>query len=49
MATMTSIPYPDLNIGDQASFSKPLTEQDLLLFAHASGDLNPVHLDEESP
>ena len=46
MATMNSIPYEQLNIGDRARYHKTLTEQDVLLFAHTSGDRNPVHLDE---
>jgi 3-hydroxybutyryl-CoA dehydratase len=34
------------NIGSQASFSKKITEQDVLTFAELSGDNNPMHLDE---
>jgi 3-hydroxybutyryl-CoA dehydratase len=37
----------DLVIGMNASFTKTLTERDVVLFADASGDTNPVHLDEE--
>jgi len=44
---LKSIPYDELEIGQTATFSKTLTETDLVLFAHASGDVNPVHLDEE--
>ncbi|MBV9570265.1 MAG: MaoC family dehydratase [Alphaproteobacteria bacterium] len=29
------------------SFSKTVTEQDVMLFGEISGDLNPVHFDEE--
>jgi 3-hydroxybutyryl-CoA dehydratase len=36
----------DLSIGDQASFTKTMTDADVLLFAGVSGDLNPVHIDE---
>ncbi|VWB17541.1 MaoC family dehydratase [Burkholderia lata] len=36
----------DLMPGMNACFSKTLTEQDVLLFASATGDRNPVHLDE---
>ena len=46
MPTMKSTPYDQLEIGATASYSKQLTEQDLVLFAHTSGDVNPVHLDE---
>ena len=33
--------------GDSASYSKTITEQDVLLFSSVSGDTNPLHLDEE--
>lgn len=33
-------------IGQTASFSKKITEQDVVTFAEISGDKNPVHLDE---
>ena len=47
MSTLTNIPYDQLSIGDKATYTKVLTEQDLILFATVSGDYNPVHLDEE--
>ncbi len=34
--------------GDSASFSKTITESDVVLFAGVSGDFNPAHVDEES-
>ena len=34
-------------IGDSASMSKTVTEQDINGFAAISGDMNPVHTDEE--
>ncbi|WP_017777636.1 MaoC family dehydratase [Paraburkholderia kururiensis] len=37
----------DLLVGMSAQFMKTLTERDVFLFAGASGDRNPVHLDEE--
>lgn len=36
----------DLTVGDYVRFSKTLTETDVLRFATASGDTNPIHLDE---
>jgi len=39
--------YDELNVGDSASLSHLVTERDLILFATVSGDVNPVHLDEE--
>lgn len=35
-----------LAVGDSLRFSKPLTEADVAAFARASGDTNPLHLDE---
>ncbi|MCH8500071.1 MAG: MaoC family dehydratase N-terminal domain-containing protein [Marinobacter sp.] len=43
---LENITYDELSVGDSASFSRTLTEQDLVLFAAVSGDVNPVHLDE---
>ncbi|CAG9238610.1 (R)-specific enoyl-CoA hydratase [Paraburkholderia tropica] len=37
----------DLMPGMSARFTKTLSERDVFLFASASGDRNPVHLDEE--
>jgi len=39
--------YDELEIGDEASFTKTITETDVYLFAAISGDFNPVHVDEE--
>jgi len=36
----------DLAHGMSASFGKTITEADLAMFAGASGDTNPLHLDE---
>ncbi len=35
-----------VEIGDQAEFSKTITEADLALFAAVSGDFDPIHVDE---
>lgn len=37
----------DLSVGMSASFSKTVTESDIVLFAAVSGDLNPVHINED--
>ncbi len=37
----------DLEEGQSASFSKTITDADIVLFAAVSGDTNPVHLDAE--
>jgi len=39
--------YSEINIGDKAHYTKHLSEEDVLLFARISGDVNPVHLDED--
>ena len=36
-----------LEVGDSGSFTKTITEQDIFAFADASGDHNPLHIDEE--
>lgn len=36
-----------LKIGDKASRTKTVTEADILAFAQASGDTNPVHLNDD--
>ncbi len=39
--------FEDMQEGMEASFSKTVTEADLVLFAGVTGDLNPVHIDAE--
>lgn len=36
-----------LSIGDHGEFTKTITEADVFAFAGASGDYNPLHIDEE--
>ena len=38
---------PNYQEGDSASFTKTITEADIVLFAGISGDSNPLHLDAE--
>ena len=47
MQYMENIPFDELNVGDRASTERNLVEKDLTLFAAVSGDLNPIHLDED--
>ncbi|MCP3907815.1 MAG: 3-hydroxybutyryl-CoA dehydratase [Oceanicoccus sp.] len=47
MNTIDNITYDEISIGQTATYSKTLTEDDLVLFATVSGDVNPVHLDAE--
>jgi len=37
----------ELSVGDRFEFTKTLTDGDIRRFAAASGDTNPLHLDEE--
>ena len=39
--------YEDIQIGDTDSFTKTITEYDIVQFARLTGDFNPVHLDPE--
>jgi 3-hydroxybutyryl-CoA dehydratase len=43
------VPYyiDELKPGMSSSFEKTVTERDVQLFGEVSGDLNPVHFDEE--
>lgn len=36
--------YDEITVGDTASEVRTITAEDLVLFAHASGNLNPIHL-----
>jgi 3-hydroxybutyryl-CoA dehydratase len=37
----------DLKVGQTAVFAKTVTETDIILFAGVTGDLNPVHLNDD--
>ncbi len=39
--------YEDIEVGDQASFSKTISEIDIYQFAGITGDFNPMHVDQE--
>jgi 3-hydroxybutyryl-CoA dehydratase len=47
MGQLTNFTYEELSIGQTASFSKQVEEKDIQMFSAVSGDVNPVHLDEE--
>ncbi len=47
MEVLENLTYEDLNVGDSATYSRTLTEEELILFAAVSGDVNPLHLDSE--
>jgi len=44
---LTNFTFDELTIGQSATFTKACTEETIKTFAIASGDNNPVHLDEE--
>ena len=44
---LENITYEELQEGDSATYVRTLTEDELVLFAAVSGDVNPVHLDSE--
>jgi len=39
--------YEDLTVGQSATLEHVVTEKDIQLFGEATGDMNPVHFDEE--
>ena len=45
MTNLSNFTYDEITIGQQASYSKRISERDIQLFAAVSGDVNPVHLD----
>lgn len=47
MSILENVTFDEIEIGRRASYSKTLSEEDLVLFAKVSGDVNPVHLDAE--
>ncbi|RME21885.1 MAG: MaoC family dehydratase [Deltaproteobacteria bacterium] len=47
MNSVANIPFSEIQIGQVASMSKTITEEDVVRFAEVTGDFNPVHLDEE--
>lgn len=40
-------PFEAFAVGDTATFTKTITDADILLFAAVSGDQYPLHMDEE--
>ncbi|NKB39258.1 MAG: 3-hydroxybutyryl-CoA dehydratase [Gammaproteobacteria bacterium] len=47
MTILTNVPAGTIKVGDRTSYTKTCTFGDIQLFAKVSGDVNPVHLDEE--
>lgn len=44
---MQELTYDQIQIGDEASFSKTIAESDIYQFAGITGDFNPLHVDKE--
>ena len=47
MNEMNGYDIEDLRVGMRATFSKTITEADVVLFAGVSGDTNAIHINEE--
>jgi len=47
MSRQAGMYIEDLSEGQAASFTKTITDADIVLFAGVSGDTNPVHLDAD--
>jgi len=45
MSQLTNYTFDEITVGQTASYSKLINEEDIQLFAAVSGDVNPVHLD----
>ena len=43
-STLANTPFDSLRIGQSASITRLCTANDLIVFAHASGNMNPIHL-----
>ena len=44
---LTATDRTTLGVGDRVEFTKTIAEEDIAAFAAASGDTNPLHLDDE--
>lgn len=40
--------YDELSVGQEADYSKLVTDEDVMGFARVTGDFNPVHVDESA-
>ena len=47
MTQLVNYTYDELEIGQSATYTRSVSENDILMFAAVSGDTNPVHLDAE--
>jgi len=47
MSQISNYTFDEISIGQTASYSRVIGEKEIILFAAATGDINPVHLDAE--
>ena len=45
--TIENRTYAEIQLGEAASISRTVSEQDIQLFAALTGDINPAHLDHD--
>lgn len=45
MAEITNTTYDEIAVGDTATYTRTVTEADIMAFAQVSGDINPLHVD----
>ena len=46
MSQLSNLSFSELSLGLTKTYTKTLTQKDIILFAACSGDLNPVHLNK---
>jgi acyl dehydratase len=47
MSQLSNYTYDEITVGQTASHSTTVTDKDVRIFAAVSGDVNPVHLDDD--
>jgi acyl dehydratase len=45
--SLEPVKYEDYTVGDSATFTKTITEDDVMKFAEVTGDFNPIHVNPE--
>ena len=46
-SNLKPVKWEDYEIGQSASFTKTITEEDVMKFAEVTGDFNPIHVNPE--
>ena len=47
MSDLKPVQWEDYEVGQSASFTKTITEEDVMKFAEVTGDYNPLHVNPE--